>query len=432
MVANTAAGLPPALAAAIPAIRWPLGPTSCPPLYYESLESLNAVRNVPTYLHLLNDLPSHIESLFPPTDTEKRQFGLVATALILIGNGFTDECHNLITPLSWPDDIHFAYGPSVYSQTSVDARALASYVHCLVHRKEALNLGELGMMGFANANYWSNAVAKSPGAALLPHRALVTHIRALAAKQASLQMQTPQEWANRYLQDDTFFESRAVHELCFNVLRGTSNELRDFAEHVAETEVRILLGHALQKAGFDVTYEAMLRPKNVVPSVPSIEDSTQREEHEFDESIALIANRKVSSAHLNNFLANGSIVLRQVLKGDNDARSVAAGIACRLMKSPACRLLDNVGSGQGQVLHLAIPTSEESARHLEKRYGVSLSPGDLFARFSSGDPLVVNDMLWFTFASCETSAPFSFGDRLFGTSGETPTTVVQWSKGTIF
>ena len=429
VIINTAAGLPPALAAAIPTIRWPLGPTSCPALYYESLESLKAVRNVPTP-HLLDDLPSQIESLFPPTDTDKRHFGLVATALILIGNGFTDECHNLITPLSWPDDIHFAYGPPVYSQTSMEARALASYVHCLVHRKEALNVGELGMMGFANANYWSNAVAKSPGAALLPHRALVTHIRALAAKQAS--SETPLEWANRYLHDETFFESRAVHELCFNVLRGTSNELRDFAEHVAETEVRILLGHALQKAGFDVTYEAILRPENVVPSVPSIDTTQRREEHEFDESIALIAARKVSSAHLNNFLANGSIVLRQVLKGDNDARSAAAGIACRLLKSPACRLLDNIGSGQGQVLHLVIPTSDEAARHLEKRYGVSMSPGDLFARFSSEELLVVGDMLWFTFASCETSAPFSFVDRLYGTRGETPTTVVQWSKGTIF
>jgi hypothetical protein len=81
VIINTAAGLPPALAAAIPTIRWPLGPTSCPALYYESLESLKAVRNVPTP-HLLDDLPSQIESLFPPTDTDKRHFGLVATALI--------------------------------------------------------------------------------------------------------------------------------------------------------------------------------------------------------------------------------------------------------------------------------------------------------------------------------------------------------------
>jgi len=196
--------------------------------------------------------------------------------------------------------------------------------------------------------------------------------------------------------------------------------------------VRILLGHALQRAGFDVTYEDILRPGNVVPSLPSIEDFPHQEGHEIDESVALFAARKVSSAHLNNFLANGSIVLRQVLQGSDDARSAAAGISCRLMRSPACRLLDNVGSGQGEVLRIAIPTSEESARHLEQRYSVSLSPGDLYAIVSSAESLVVDDMSWFTFVRCETSARVSFIDRLYGTSGETPTTVVQWSKGTIF
>ena len=416
MILTTA--LPPSLACAIPSIRWSLGPSSCPALYLESLESLKYLRKAPA-LDLLQDLPSTVETLFPPSDVEKRHFGLVATALILIGNGFTDECHNLVTPLSWPDDIYFGYGPSVYSQVSAEARAYATYVHCLVHRREAFNVGEFGMVGFANANYWSNAVAKSPGVnLLLPHQHLVSEVRNLAGAST----EAAQEWAHRHLRDDTFFESRAVHELCYNVLRGTDEELREFAERVAETEVRVLLGHALQKAGFDVTFEAILGRGSLEKIVEVVA------KQEIDESIALTAARKVSSAHLQNFRSNGSIILRQVLQGD-DSLSAAAGVACRLMESPACRLVETAEKEQN-VVQVSLPISEESARQLESSSGVSLSPGDLLAKTSSGESH--EGGLWFTFVPCSASESVLFVDRLHGTRGETPTTVVQWSKGTIF
>ena len=59
-------------------------------------------------------------------------YARVAVALLLLGGGATDECHDLITPLSWNDDTHFGYGPP---KSSV-AAAEASYAHSLVHRRE--------------------------------------------------------------------------------------------------------------------------------------------------------------------------------------------------------------------------------------------------------------------------------------------------------
>jgi hypothetical protein len=79
-------------------------------------------------------------------------------SILLLGHGYTDECHNLVTPLSWRDDIHFASGPSIYDQVSPAVKSFATYTHSLVHRKEAFYVGEFGMVGFQNANFWSNTV----------------------------------------------------------------------------------------------------------------------------------------------------------------------------------------------------------------------------------------------------------------------------------
>ncbi|KAI2514035.1 hypothetical protein MHU86_419 [Fragilaria crotonensis] len=420
-------GLPPVLASAIPSIRWHLGALSSPPLHYESLESLKALRESPG-LALLHDLPSAIDSLFTSSDADKRHFGIVATALILIGNGFTDECHNIITPLSWPDDIHFAHGPSVYADVSAEARAYASYVHCLVHRREAFNVGEFGMMGFANANYWSRAVSKSSGVNLLPYERLVSEVRALAA----LSSVEAQDWVTLHVPDDLFLESRAVHELCANVLREAT-PLREFAERVAETEVRVLLAHALQKAGYDVSFDCIVRRDEAVPLVSSLKANSDRvPTSHIDESIALTAAKKVSSAHFDNFQATGYIVLRQVLQGD-DVISATAGVACRLFASPACRWVtpsEYLEGTQHELLFITV--SQDAAKNLlvERGSVVSLSPGDLLATVSPGK--AQHEGLWFAFAPCEPSESATFVDRLYGTRGPTPTTVVQWSKGTIF
>jgi hypothetical protein len=224
------------------------------------LEEMKSIRQKGDSLQkfdFLQDLPGTVEDLFPPTDPTTRHFGLVALALVLIGNGYTDECHNLITPLSWPDDIHFAYGPSVYSNVSAEARSYATYVHCLVHRKEAFNMGEFGMMGFANANYWSSAVKTSPGVDLLPHAELLERVQTLASSQQYADSASVQDWCRDHgillesSVEKPYFETRAVHELCATVLRqkGSDEKLKAFAEQVAESEIRILLSHALEKAG---------------------------------------------------------------------------------------------------------------------------------------------------------------------------------------
>lgn len=138
--------LPPALLAAIPGITWPLDPTLTSPLYFESLQQMMAIRasltgtattTTSSSLEIFQDIPGTVEKLFPRLDDDEEEnkhfFGLISMALLLLGHGYTDECHNLITPLSWPDDIHFAYGPSVYAKVSPAARCYATYVHCLVY-----------------------------------------------------------------------------------------------------------------------------------------------------------------------------------------------------------------------------------------------------------------------------------------------------------
>ena len=262
-----AVGLPAQLQAAIPSLRWPLDPSSCPPLHLQSLENLKSLRektlsaNSPLRDVLL-DLPSTLDSVLPQGDDEDHKyFGLISMSLLLLGNGYTDECHNLITPLSWPEDIHFAHGPSIYSQVSPAVQSYATYVHSLVHRREAFNTGEFGMLGFANANYWSNAFARSRGHNDLPHRELLQYVVTLA--QSFPSCEPVQSWCQQHSmiassinEEPPYFENRAVHQLCAKVLQQSSSDddsdLRRFAELVSEGEVRILLGHALQRAGYDV------------------------------------------------------------------------------------------------------------------------------------------------------------------------------------
>jgi hypothetical protein len=156
---------PAALLDAISGIAWPLDPTMTPPLYYESMEQMKAIRassvsstaqgtttstssTSTSLLEFLQDIPGTVEKFSPwhqrcngdkvrqeeeDEDEERYYFGLISLALVLLGHGYTDECHNLITPLSWPDDIHFAYTPSVYAKVTPAARSYATYVHSLVY-----------------------------------------------------------------------------------------------------------------------------------------------------------------------------------------------------------------------------------------------------------------------------------------------------------
>ena len=116
--------LPPSLSAALPGIQWSLSELA-PPLHFQSLEQLQSIRKKPAAVNseLFHDVAGTVESLVVDGDNtsekqQQRHFGLISCALILLGHGYTDECHDLITPISWPEDLHFGHGPSVYAVAS--------------------------------------------------------------------------------------------------------------------------------------------------------------------------------------------------------------------------------------------------------------------------------------------------------------------------
>lgn len=199
---------------------------------------------------LVSNLPKSIEDLFPlaKVDGEKRNFGLISLSLILLGNGMTDEAHDLVTPLSWPEDTYFGFGPSAYSTVSPATQSYATYVHCLIHRREGSHYGELGMRGWDNANYWSRAVLLSPGVKELPHKDWLHQLEKLLTKFSD--SSDVQAWAkshgflnqNCLEKEEPYYESRAVHQLCAQAMSGantgnTNKSLYEFAEQVAEMEV---------------------------------------------------------------------------------------------------------------------------------------------------------------------------------------------------
>ena len=140
---------------AIAAMYWSLD-ASNPPLYFQSLSQMKDVRNKQVAqlsssngaLDFLRgqDLSETLSNVFGSCATTATTtndaahhdatyyyyYGWISLALILLGNDWTDECHNLVTPLSWPDDIHFAHGPSLYAKVDPHVRTLATYVHSLV------------------------------------------------------------------------------------------------------------------------------------------------------------------------------------------------------------------------------------------------------------------------------------------------------------
>ena len=151
------------------------------------------------------------------------------------------------------------------------------------------------MVGFQNANFWGRSFANSPDWHRLPHKELLLRVDELSNQYADCP--TVQAWCREHemsteIQDKQqrkisnedvcgntaddeeeyyYFEPRAVHELCATVLRqgqqraetqsGTSSNtgddmnhdyqsLKEFTELLVESEIRIILAHALRNAGF--------------------------------------------------------------------------------------------------------------------------------------------------------------------------------------
>ena len=74
-------------------------------------------------------------------------------ALLQLACGGLDECHNRITPMSWPDGTLFG-GPPIYNSV---ARDDATLLHCLTHVCEGRYPGEFGT-GWNNAAFWNGQV----------------------------------------------------------------------------------------------------------------------------------------------------------------------------------------------------------------------------------------------------------------------------------
>mmetsp|Transcript_10011 Transcript_10011/g.28047 ORF Transcript_10011/g.28047 Transcript_10011/m.28047 type:complete len:150 (-) Transcript_10011:131-580(-) len=144
---------------------------------------------------------------------------------------------------------------------------------------------------------------------------------------------------------------------------------------------------------------------------------------------------------MSSFRNNGSIAIRNVLSTGRDgaidsesAESAAAGIAARLLESPAvCQADDTDGEF---AICIFLPPNEKDA--LDSADGIgsaggggSLAPGDVFATRNCAD-ILDSACQWRRYTACSKDNPAAiFVDSLYGSKGETPTTVIQWSKGTV-
>jgi hypothetical protein len=225
------------------------------------------------------------------------------------------------------------------------------------------------------------------------------------------------------------WDARCVHELCARVLRQSSprdENVRDFAERVAETEIRILLSQTLRRAGFEFDDNVVLMSSNsearqLLDAKSCTGSSCSETPIVVDTDVALSAKRKLSSAHVDFFRSHGSVILRQVVDNPSNALSAAAGIACRVLEAPACRLVTGIETITEGVEILVADGCNDSTG--------SLAAGDMLARKSTGG--VSNESVFVFQAVAPEDPSVTFVDPLYGSRGETPTSVFQWSKGTI-
>lgn len=455
--------LPTTIGSAIATMNWSLTPNSNP-MYYESLPSLLQLRQKskiesPFLSDVIQNLHETIDYLASNQATsargnhinieEKKHYIAISLALICLGNGLGDEAHALVTPLSWGEETYFG-GPSISSKATEEVVSLASYVHALVHRREGFAMGEFGMMGYQNANYWSSATISYQNGNL-PFEEVRNQVLLLGEEFGDDAMKWCQENIELDNDDETHWESRALHELCARTSRDTNvgdTTLRLFAEKAAEAELKVLLQCSLRRAGFEID-----------DMTGNTKQSTSQELELpiVDENVAQAIANKVSSAHLGAFQSSNSVTIRNLFQNADEGFrfSVASGLACRLLNSPACLCIDtwsqrqlNDGSAN-PAIQIVLPKDETEVQFHDrdtssKIYnafaGGPLSIGDAFASITtfeerkrkSGQLLHTRGV--FTFLPCDDSKneAIIFRDKFYGSRGETPTSVVQWSKGTIF
>jgi hypothetical protein len=456
--------LPSTLASAISTMKWPLLPNSVP-MYYESLSSLSQLRQnsngspfMSTYLQNLDETieslvlkssddnanknnnnnynkDNNVNNINEHDEATNKYFIMISLALLCLGHGYSDEAHDLVTPLSWSEETHFG-GPSLCAIVNEEVVTLASYVHSLVHRREGFAQGEFGMIGWQNANYWSSATNSRAAAQTLPYANIRNEVLAIGNEFGDEAIQ----WCKEHIideggNDESYWEPRALHALCARTSRDESshdNKLRLFAEQAAEAELRLLLHSSLNRAGYLTELDDLDNSRNdeevSILSMPIINDN-----------ISLSIANKVSSAHLAAFQSSNSVTIRNLVRegvDDSFFFSVAAGLACRLLGAPACIYQDpSVRNTAMEGICIMLPKNEsEISNHLSSQNpmfygGGPLSIGDAFASTGFG----TGKKGEFVFIPCTPADKKAiFIDKFYGTRGETPTTVIQWSKGTIF
>jgi hypothetical protein len=257
----TTKSLPDVIAQAISDMQMPLSHESYLPMYYKSLPELARIRadapDIPDFVRDVVGTIAMIRDDYAP-DSVQEYLSRCAVALILLGHGGTDEAHDLVSPLSWPNELPFAYGPPVAVPEQV--LSLASYVHALVHRREGPHPSEFGMTGFSNADYWAGSALRSPeGAEALPLDEIRSSIMALATSEDA----TIQQWVQHNVAEENAFpvwDPRVLNELCMNLQVAQkegrqpqpSPALVHFAEQAVLAEMKILLKHTLKAIGYDL------------------------------------------------------------------------------------------------------------------------------------------------------------------------------------
>ena len=428
--------LPKYLSPAIASIHWNLQ-NSQNPMYYEPLSSLRNLRkpeSIPSSIKPIIELSKTIEDLTLDVPNSKENI-ILSLALILLGNGFADEGHDLITPLSWNEDTYFG-GPTLVHTVNNDTIARASYVHMLLHRWEGFAMGEYSMIGYQNSNYWWQATM-SRQTSSLPLDDIRNNVIEISQNYGI----EAEDWCKEYI--SRHWDARVLSQLCATVSKDeSSSSLRSFAEKASELELRVLLKSCLDQAGYN-SHECL--NKN---NLGGISDVTSLVMKKIDDHLALAVAQKVSSAHLDAFESNGIVTIRQVYKSQENqsvvqcSKSVAVGLACRLLGSKAIKEhISSCDNPSGVTIFL--PRTEEEAQRvmniLEGEMnssfygGGNLNDGDAFVFSRSLVRCIPSSANLFSFLPCDTTdKEVIFVDHFHGSRGRTPTSVIQWSKGTIF
>ena len=444
--------LPARIVLAIDSIKWSL---PCPSLLlYEPLDrlihpplSVSSQTSAPRDISIFRNVLPTLEELRTLQQTDGRfttprhdHYAILSLALLCLGNQFPTQAHNLVTPLSWAEDTHFGFAPPSYyfHKASLDVLAVASYIHSLVHRFECLDYGEFGIMGFSNANFWTKAslqynqrIPLSDANYTLPLQSIHTEIAKCSKGNVEAQ-----HWCHEHASDPQRWDPRALHQLCAVISqdkevmgRDESHKyaLHSFAQDAATIELKTLLYHCLNQAGF------------------SYESSLMNDVH--SDVLALIAANKIFSAHMDAFCTNHVVVVRRVVRSYLDLReifSAAAGITCRFLNSPACYILPygtTTPASNHNRLYIWVATKDnvdvsDLVPFLSNTYygGGSLGKGDAVVLGGNiWDEYVgyfEND--WIQAVGCTVDdSKVSFVDTLYGLRGICPTSVILWSKGTI-